>query len=130
MTFGPTLSAAASYTARYLAASCVITRPSGEPVFDPSDGTYTEPAPTTVYTGACQVLPVGRDRVVQFSEVATSLRLFDVTLDGLTATIHVGDRIAVSSSGDQRLNGLTLTVLDVPSSSLPTNRRLVAEEVL
>lgn len=35
--------------------SCTITRDGGAPTFDPNTGTYTDPAGSTVYTGACQV---------------------------------------------------------------------------
>lgn len=131
MTFTGPLAAAAHYSRRTQSATCTITRPGdGEPVFDPETGTYTDPADVTVYTGSCLVLPTGGDRVQQFGEGPVVLRSFDVTLSGLDDGVEVGDSITVAHDTDPRLDGMALTVLDVQSSSLPTNRRLVAEEVL
>lgn len=120
------------YGARLQAASCTITRedPDGEPVLDPETGEMTDPDPIEVYTGACQVLPTGGDRVVEFGEAPTSLRQYDVTLTGLSEDIHVEDTVTVASTADPRLDGLTLFVLDIQKSSLPTNRRLACEERL
>lgn len=116
---------------RWHTAACTISRPgAGEPVFDPETGDYTDPADVTVYTGACSVLPTGGDRVQQFGEGPVVLRSFDVTLSGLDDGVQVGDTITVAHDTDPRLDGMELTVLDVQASSLPTNRRLVAEEVL
>lgn len=131
MLSGP-LASAAAYVARHQRATCTVTRadPAGVPVFDPDTGTYTDPADLGIYAGACQVLPVGADRVVQFGDGATSLRQYDVTLNGLSETVHVQDTVTVASDHDPDLDGLELRVLDVRKSSLPTNRRLLCEEVI
>lgn len=131
MLSGP-LSAAAAYAARQQRATCTVTRtePDAPPVFDPANGTYTDPAELTIYAGACQVLPVGADRVKQFGDGPTSLRQYDVTLVGLSETVHVQDTVTIASDHDPDLDGLELRVLDVRKSSLPTNRRLTCEEVL
>jgi hypothetical protein len=113
-----------------VAATCTITRPGGDPVFDPNTGTYTDPPATTVYTGNCLVAPVGADRVVEFGEAPLSLRTYNMTLDGLTETVNVEDTVTVATAADPQLDGLVLRVLDVKKSSIPTNRRLVCEEVM
>jgi len=131
MLTGP-LSAAGAYARRLQAATCVITRedPDADPVLDPETGQLTDPALTEAYTGPCLVLPVGADRVVDFGENPTSLRQYDVTLTGLSEDIRVEDLVTVASGHDPRLDGLELRVLDITKSSLPTNRRLVCEEVI
>lgn len=131
MLSGP-LSAAAAYAARQQRATCTVVRadPDAQPVFDPDTGTYTAPADLAVYAGACQVLPVAADRVVQFGDGPTSLRQYEVTLTGLAATVHVEDLVTVTAAADPNLDGLELRVLDVRKSSLPTNRRLICEEVI
>lgn len=126
---GP-LAAAAAYAKRLQAASCVITRSGGEGTFDPETGQVTDPQPVEVYDGPCQVLPTGADRVVDFAEQPTSLRQYDVTLTGLAEDVRVEDTVTVASTADSRLDGMTLRVLDVKKSSLPTNRRLACEEVI
>lgn len=120
----------AHHQSRWATASCTISRPAGDPVFDPATGTYTDPVSITVYSGPCQVAPVGADRVVQFGEQPTSLRQYDVTIVGLAEAVQVEDLVTVSSSADPQLDGLELRALDVKKGSLPTNRRLTCEEVL
>lgn len=127
---GP-LSAISGYGQRLQTATCVISRPGeGDPVFDPETGGYTDPPAQTIYSGNCLVVPTGGDRVQEFGEGPVVTRNYDITLDGLTDAVHVGDTVIVASAADDRLDGMELTVLDVVSSSLPTNRRIVAEEVL
>lgn len=122
----------AAHHARWHTSTCTIVRddPSATPTFDPATGTYTDPAAITVYTGRCLVMPVGQNQVSQFGDGPTSLRQYQVTLSGLSVTIHVEDLLTVSATADPDLDGLQLRVLDVRKSSLPTNRRLVCEEVL
>ena len=104
--------------------------PDGEPVFDPDTGNYTEPSALSIYTGPSLVMPVGQDRVTQFGDGPVSLRQYQVTLTGLGTTIHVEDLVTVADTADPDLDGLELRVLDVRKSSLPTNRRLLCEEVI
>lgn len=127
MKFAGPLAATAAYAARWQSATCAITR-EVDGAFDPETGEYGDPTVTTIYDDACQVLPVGADRVVEFGEGPVSLRQYDVTLTGLSEAVNVEDKVAVSSDDDPQLDGLSLRVLDVPKSSLPTNRHLVCEE--
>lgn len=122
----------AAHHARWHTSTCTVTRedPDGEPTFDPNTGTYTDPADLTVYTGRCLVMPVGQDRVTQFGDGPVSLRQYQVTLTGLGTTIHVEDLVTVTDQADPNLDGVQLRVLDVRKASLPTNRRLMCEEVL
>jgi|GEM_PF-2134398 len=122
----------AAHHARWMTSTCTIVRedPDGVPTFNPATGTYTDPADITVYTGPCLVMPIGQDRVAQFGDGPTSLRQYQVTLGGLAAAIHVEDLVTVADTADPNLDGVELRVLDVRKSSLPTNRRLICEEVL
>lgn len=122
----------AAHHARWHTSTCTVTRedPAGVPTFNPADGTYTDPADLTVYTGRCLVMPVGQDRVTQFGDRPTSLRRYYVTVTGLTAAIYVEDLVTVTDQADPNLDGVQLRVLDVRKASLPTNRRLMCEETL
>lgn len=128
---GP-LAAATAYARRLQNASCVITRAdtSAGPTLDSETGELTGTDPAEVYDGPCLVLPVGASQVAEFGDRPTSLRQYNVTLKGLSEDVHVEDLVTVASDADPILDGLELRVLDVKKSALPTNRRLVAEEVI
>lgn len=118
--------------ARWHSSSCTVVRddPDGSPTFNPTTGAYTVPATVSIYAGRCLVMPIGDDRVLQFGDGPTSLRKYQVTLTGLTATIHVEDLVTVQDTADPNLHNLQLRVLDVRKSTLPSNRRLMCEEVI
>lgn len=122
------IDAAAVYGQRMNRSSCVVSRPGGEPTFDPDTGIYTDPEPTTVYTGPCKIVPTGGERVVEFGEGPVTLRTYLVTLDGTTDAPQIGDNVSVSGSRDPRINTAGLVVLDVPGSDYLSNRQLVVEE--
>ena len=122
------IDAATAYGQRMNRSTCVVSRPGGEPVFDPNTGTYTDPEPTTVYDGACKIVPTGGERVVEFGEGPVTLRTYLVTLDGTTGAPQIGDDVSVSGSRDPRINAAGLVVLDVPGSDYLSNRQLVVEE--
>ena len=111
---------------------CTITRAStSEPTFDPDTGTYTTPAPTTLYSGiACRAAPFTGDRVVQAGEEPVTLRFYNVTLPVTTTGIEVDDLIAVTTSADPDLVGTSLRVRDSRASSMGAQRRVTAEVVL
>jgi hypothetical protein len=115
---------------RWQTATCAIFRPVGEPVFDPETGTYTDPDPVEVYSGPCQVHPLGSDRPVEFGEAPVSLRQYEVIISGLSETVRVEDRVTFASDADPQLAGTQMWVMDVKKSSLATNRRLVCEELM
>jgi hypothetical protein len=124
----PNLDVLAQYARRFQQAACTITTDGGDPTFDPTTGTYTDPARVTIYTGGCLVQPAGGQRVVQFEEQAVSLRTYEVHLSGVASGVEPGQQVAVTSSRDTDLDGLDLVVLDVEKSSTLTNRRIICEE--
>lgn len=117
--------------ARWHTATCTITRPgAGDPVWNDETGTYDDPPPTTVYSGACLVTPTGGDRVQEFGEGPVVTRQYTISIEDLTADVHVEDTITITDSRDPLAEGRTMRVLDIPKSELVTVRRLIAEEVL
>ena len=122
----------AAHQARWATSTCAITRedPDGTPTFNPSTGTYTDPADIDVYSGLCLIMPIGQDQVAQFGDGPKPLRRYQVTIIGLDAFIYPGDVVTVTDSSDGHLDGAELTVLDIRKASLPTNRRLICEEAL
>lgn len=126
---GP-LETLAAYAVAHHTSTVVVSRPSGEPTFDPATGGYTDPAPTVVYNGAGLVRPQGAARTTEFGEAEVTLRVYDVELGSLTVDIRVGDDVAVSGSQDPKLNGAALVVIDVPGSDLGAVRHVVVEELV
>ena len=124
------MDAAKAYGRRLMHSTCVVSRPDGEPVFDPDTGQYVDPPSQTLYDGPCKVVPTGGERVVEFGEGPVTVRTYDINLDGPASGIEVGDMVTVSGSRDPKLNGAELVVLDVPGSDWMTNRHLVVEEQL
>lgn len=117
---------------RWHTATCTVTRRpgSGDPVFDPNTGTYTDPPPDLVYAGDCLFIPSGGDRVQEFGEGPVVTRVHTVEIAVLTVAFKVGDTVTIDTAQDPQAVGIELIVLDVPKSELATVRRLVAEEVL
>lgn len=126
---GP-LNALAAYAGRLHTATCTITRPGGEPVWNDETGTYEPAADVTVYSGACLVTPTGGDRVQEFGEGPVVTRQYTISIEDLTADVQVEDTITITDSRDPLAEGRTMRVLDIPKSELVTVRRLIAEEVL
>ena len=108
-----------------------IVRLSGDPVFDPDTGTYTEPSESTIYTGAGRVMPrPAAETVVAVGEQPVTLRLYDVSLPYDADGIEVDDYWVTTVSVDAELVGRRLRVLDVGWSSLQAGRRLLCQDVL
>lgn len=112
-------------------ATCTITKPgAGDPVFDENTGTYTDPAPVTVYTGACSVRPTGGDRVQEFGEGPVVTRQYTIGITDLDAAVEPGHDVTIDTCRDPQIVGKALVVLDVPKSELVITRQLICEEVL
>lgn len=126
----PNLDTLAAYGRRFQTARCVITHVE-QGAFDPDTGTHSDPAETVVYDGSCLVQPTGGDRVVQFGERATSLRSYEIVVNGAAPGVRIGDEVTVSGSGDPALNeSSSLVVIDTPKTTTLTNRKLLVEEVM
>jgi hypothetical protein len=129
MSFVPNLDLLASYARNFQQASCTITEETpGE--FDPNTGEYGDPSTVDIYTGSCLVQPTPGARVVEFGEGPTSLRTYEVHLNGQVSSVKVGHKVSVSGSRDDQLDAAELVVIDVEKSSTFTNRRVIVEEQL
>lgn len=110
--------------------TCTIVRPSGEPSWDPTTGTYTDPPTTVMYAGPCRVKPVSRDRgntEQGVREVTTSR--YDVALPHDTPyTLVIGDRLTVTASTDGWLIDRPLMVTGVGLGSSRTARWVSVED--
>jgi len=130
MSFVPNLDVLAGYARNFQQASCTIVEetPGG---FDTDTGQPLPPTVTTIYTGSCLVQPTPGARVVEFGEGPTSLRTYELHLDGQAPNVAVGQKVSVSSSRDDQLDAAgSLVVIDVEKSSTFTNRRIIVEEQL
>lgn len=115
---------------RQFASTCTITRAgAGERVFDVETNDYTEPTPTTVYTGPCKVRRTARSGDdVDAGERRLREQDLEVTVPADTA-VDESDAVTVTASPDPDLVGKTLRVTDVLSDDWQVNRRLAVEEV-
>ena len=110
--------------------ACVVTRSTGEPVFDPDTGTYTTPAPTTIYTGPCEV-QVSDGLSAQTSEaggqVITAQRLI-LKVPMSVEDVQVDDVATITASLlDPDLVGQTFRVMGTFAKSFSTARRVQVE---
>jgi hypothetical protein len=112
--------------------ACTITRVSGAPVFDSATGTYTDPAPTTVYTGECRVRTRGkflRDKTVQAGEADTYIWPYIVSVPVSVTTVNLLDIVTVTASRDPALVGAVMRVQIESLSTNGTARKLDCEEI-
>lgn len=119
------------YAEQLMVDSCTITR-AGDPVFDPDTGTYTDPAPTTVYEGKCRI-QLSDALFPQTREVGGGL----VTVQRLTVqlpvagtdAVAVGDTVEVTSAvNDPALVGKRYRITGSHAKTHATTRRLAVEE--
>lgn len=110
--------------------TCTVTRASGEPVFDANTGTYTDPNPTTIYTGACRIAPLPvQDRAVLFGEASVDLVAYRATFPYNAPQFIKDDRVNVTTSQDSQLIGRVLEVHSYEVKTLQTKRRVLLQEV-
>lgn len=110
--------------------TCTVTRASGDPEFDPDTGSYTTPAPTTVYTGACRISPLPvQDRAVIFGQEAVDLIIYQGTFPHDAPAFEKDDHLEVTASADSQLVGRVLEVHGFQVKTLQTKRRVLLQEV-
>ena len=113
--------------------TCTITRASGPPTFDAVTGVYTDPTPTTVYTGKCRVrtrsLGFLRNREVEAGERETVIWPYMVMVPVTDADVQVLDKVTVTASQDPALVGVTLRVRTAQLATNATARKLDCEEI-
>lgn len=111
--------------------TCTITRAgAGERTFNATTNSYTDPADTTVYTGACRVKPsaLSGNTTAQAGEREVSLWPYSVSIP-FAETAELDDVVTVTASADPSLVGRTLRVRSVARGTYLTARRLDCEEV-
>lgn len=111
--------------------ACTITRGgSGAPTFNSTTGTYTPPAGSTVYTGACRVKPsaLSGNTTVQAGEREVSLWPFAVSVPVSVTDVDLNDLVTITASADASLVGRELRVRSVARGTFVTARRLDCEE--
>lgn len=109
---------------------CVITRASGDPVFDEDTGEYTTPDPTEVYEGPCSLRPAGGLVGTDVTAGERELRLSDYVLK-LPADTPVlnNDTVELTRSQyDADLVGRTYRITDVLRDGWQIARKCVVEE--
>lgn len=111
----------------FLVDSCTINEPS-DIAFDETLGTDTETAGAEVYSGACQVRPVGGDLVVGAGEGEVSLGDFIVRLPWDTTGIETDQLVTVNASSDPYLTGRRLRVKRVLGGTDSASRNLLCED--
>lgn len=120
---------ARSFAESLMTSTCSITRPGGEPVWDETTGTYTDPTPIDVYSGPCRIRPAAtQGRTAEAGEATALLSTFRVQLPFAVTGVDVGHRVTVDSSPDPALTGRAMVVRFVPDmGDHITARRLICE---
>lgn len=109
--------------------ACTITRNDGDPVFDSTTGTYSQPT-TPIYTGKCRVKPsvLSGNTTVQAGEERVALWPYSVSVPVAVADVRLDDIVTVTTSADASLIGVTLRVRSIGRGTFITARRLDCEE--
>lgn len=109
---------------------CTITRRSSTTrVLNVSTGFYNDPAPDTIYTGACRIRPLmSQQQLAESAGEPITLRRYGATLPYTVNDIGEGDILTVTASDDAQLEGRPLYVLSVGFLSDNVHRRLVLED--
>lgn len=111
--------------------TCTITRP-GEPVFNPTTGTYTTPS-TTVYTGKCRVRTrsVGflRDRLAEAGEMQDVIWPYIVAVPMSVTDVQVLDEITITASKDPALVNVSMRVRIAALGTFANARKMDCEEI-
>ncbi|MFC5999342.1 DUF6093 family protein [Quadrisphaera sp. GCM10027208] len=116
-----------SRQASYLTETGTVTRPGGEGYWDDTLGQWVEGGTVLVHDGPLLVRPQSNaERVVEAGEATVAVSKYDVTLPALTP-VQRGDTVTVTSSPlDPALEGVQLTVQDVPLDVWQVARYCVA----
>lgn len=110
--------------------TCRITRPGGEPVFNPATGGYDTPDRITIYEGRCQIKPTSspaerdgesgdRDLVLQSYTL-----VLPWTASNEAGLVNVADAITILTGDDTWANGQTFPVGWVELADTRTHRRI------
>lgn len=111
---------------------CVITRTSGEPVYDPATDTYTEPESIEVYAGPCRVRvgQLAADRQPVAGDGKFVLTATGVSIPAHVTGVEKGDYLTVAEARYvPSLVGVRLRVVTVQRASQASAWRLTCEEV-
>lgn len=109
---------------------CVITRPGGEPVYDPDTLEYAPAPPVTVYAGPCKVQRDGLEpRDAEAGEVPYAVESIRVDIPMATTGLAIGQTVRITrATYDPDLAGMTTRVRAVGAKTWATARRLRCSE--
>lgn len=110
---------------------CTVGRLQGEPIVSDDGLTVTVPAPLVRYSGPCRVAPFAdAARVRDVAERPVTFRIYRVFLPWDATPVEVDDVVTITRSTDPDLASRPLRVMDVPATTLETERVLLCEEVV
>jgi hypothetical protein len=112
--------------------SCVITRASGDPVFNATTGKYDTPTPDTIYTGKCRIRTRSqflRDRAADGGEHQVLIWSYIVSVPLTVTDIRVDDVVTVTASTDPALVERELKARITNLATNSTARRIDCEEI-
>lgn len=110
--------------------TCRITRPAGDPAFDPGTGAYTPPADTTIYEGICQFKPTfsPAEREGSSGEREAALNAYDLILPwdeaNASGRVEIEDVVEILTGDDGWAAGKQFPVGWVEYSDTRTHRRV------
>lgn len=82
--------------------TCRVLRPAGQPVFNPADGTYSDPGTTTVFEGKCHIKPTfsPAEQSGDTAEDEQVVQAYEVIIPWDAPRVDVGDSVDVTASDD------------------------------
>ncbi|MEU5496174.1 DUF6093 family protein [Streptomyces griseofuscus] len=109
--------------------ACTISRP-GAVTLDRSASVLIPGASATLYSGPCRLKPQRVPRNEEAGERLTVVARYEVALPFAslaTDSLHVGDTVTITASGDSRLVGEDFAVMAVDFGSTATAWRITVE---
>ena len=125
----PLLAAGRDVHNQLLVDTCTISRP-GATTLNRATSVLTLGAPTVLYSGACRLKPQRVPRNEEAGERLTVVARYELALPFAslaTDSLHVGDTVTITASGDTRLVNQLFAVMAVDFSSTATAWRISVE---
>lgn len=110
--------------------TCRITRPGGNPVFNPLTGLYITPDPTVIYEGICQIKPsfTPAEKVGSSADKELVVQSYDFCLPwdvaGSAPAVNISDTVTVLSGDDGWAVGKSFPVAWFEHADTRTHRRV------
>lgn len=110
--------------------TAMITRPGGEPTFDPSTGELTPAAGTTIYEGPCRLRqPTASEAELLFGDEQLTRSRFVACFPHDVTGVQIGDVVTVTESDDPDVLLRSFRVASIPLATFTLYKGFPVEVV-